>query len=143
MRLVKSRRMSRFDSIARASPVRGRSASAWRAAVAAAVLRRCLANVTAGTLLGLLVFWAGRRVLSSWLYDITPGDPRVLAARWLAVVGPQRLVWGSDWPHPTEHKRGLLPDDALLFDLLAEVVPGDGARKRVLVDNPAKLYQFG
>jgi predicted permease len=49
-----------------------------RAAVAAAVLRRCLANVTAGTLLGLLVFWAARRVLSSWLYDITPGDPRVL-----------------------------------------------------------------
>jgi putative ABC transport system permease protein len=50
-----------------------------RAAVATAVARRCLANVTAGALLGLLVFWAVRRVLSSWLYDITPGDPRVLA----------------------------------------------------------------
>jgi ABC-type antimicrobial peptide transport system permease subunit len=36
--------------------------------------------VTAGTLLGLLVSWAARRVLSSWLYDITPGDPRVLTA---------------------------------------------------------------
>jgi predicted permease len=52
---------------------------AGRAAVATAVLRRCLANVAAGTLTGLLVFWAARRVLSSWLYDITPGDPRVLA----------------------------------------------------------------
>jgi predicted permease len=51
---------------------------AGRAAVAVAVVRRCLANVTAGTLVGLLVFWATRRVLSSWLYDITPGDPRVL-----------------------------------------------------------------
>jgi predicted permease len=49
-----------------------------RAAVATAVLRRCLANVTAGTLVGLLIFWATRRVLSSWLYDITPGDLRVL-----------------------------------------------------------------
>jgi predicted permease len=49
-----------------------------RAAVVTAVVRRCLANATAGALVGLLVFWATRRVLSSWLYDITPGDPRVL-----------------------------------------------------------------
>jgi ABC-type antimicrobial peptide transport system permease subunit len=47
-------------------------------AVATAVVRRCLGNVTAGALAGLLVFWATRRVLASWLYDITPGDPRVL-----------------------------------------------------------------
>jgi predicted permease len=50
-----------------------------RAAVALAVVRRCLANVTAGTFVGLLVFLAARRVLSSMLYDISPGDPRVLA----------------------------------------------------------------
>jgi putative ABC transport system permease protein len=56
-----------------------------RAAVAIAVARRCLANVIAGALAGLLVFWAMRRVLSSWLYDITPGDPRVLTVT-LAVL---------------------------------------------------------
>jgi predicted permease len=50
-----------------------------RAAVISAVIRRCLANVAAGSLAGLLIFRATRRVLSSWLYDITPGDPRVLA----------------------------------------------------------------
>ena len=49
-----------------------------RAAVVTVVLRRCLANVTAGKLVGLVVFWATRRMLSSWLYDMTPGDPRVL-----------------------------------------------------------------
>jgi predicted permease len=49
-----------------------------RVAVALAVVRRCLANVTAGTFVGLFVFWATRRVLSSMLYDISPGDPRVL-----------------------------------------------------------------
>jgi predicted TIM-barrel fold metal-dependent hydrolase len=59
-----------------------------------------------------------------------------------ATEGPERVVWGSDWPHPTEHAKNLIPDDALLFDLLSEAVPNDGARKRVLVDNPAKLYQF-
>jgi putative ABC transport system permease protein len=49
-----------------------------RSAVASAVVRRCLANVTAGTVAGLLTFWAIRQVLSSWLYQITPGDPRAL-----------------------------------------------------------------
>jgi predicted TIM-barrel fold metal-dependent hydrolase len=56
---------------------------------------------------------------------------------------PERVVWGSDWPHPTEQASKIIPDDALLFDLLAEAVPNEGMRKRVLVDNPARLYQFG
>ena len=46
------------------------------AAVASAVARRCLVNVGAGALVGLLVFAASRRVLSSMLFEITPGDPR-------------------------------------------------------------------
>jgi predicted permease len=50
-----------------------------RAAVVRAVVRRCLATVGAGALAGLLLFWATRRVLSSMLYEISPGDPRVLA----------------------------------------------------------------
>ena len=53
---------------------------ATRAGVATAVVWRGLANVAAGTLAGLLVFWVARRVLTSWLYGIAPGDPRVLAA---------------------------------------------------------------
>ena len=53
---------------------------ATRAGVATAVVRRGLANVAVGTLAGLLVFWATRRVLEAWLYGIAPGDPRVLAA---------------------------------------------------------------
>jgi predicted permease len=57
-----------------------------RGAVAMAVMRRCLATVVAGALVGLLVFWAMRRVLSSWLFDISPADPRVLAVT-VAVLG--------------------------------------------------------
>ncbi len=53
---------------------------------------------------------------------------------------PERLVWGSDWPHPTE--RDTKPDDAVLFDLLQEWVPDEPTRRRILVDNPAKLYGF-
>jgi predicted TIM-barrel fold metal-dependent hydrolase len=56
-------------------------------------------------------------------------------------AAPDRLVWGSDWPHPTEQSK-TLPDDALLFDLLAEWAPDEKARNLILVDNPAKLYGF-
>lgn len=53
---------------------------------------------------------------------------------------PERMVWGSDWPHPTERDRK--PDDAQLFDLVAEWAPDERLRQRLLVDNPAELYGF-
>src|SRR5262245_19593271 len=54
---------------------------------------------------------------------------------------PERCVWGSDWPHPTEQSKQL-PDDAVLFDLLLVWVPDETTRTRILVDNPAILYDF-
>jgi predicted TIM-barrel fold metal-dependent hydrolase len=65
--------------------------------------------------------------------DVTP------LAREYAAHAPERMVWGSDWPHPTESDK---PDDAALLDLLARWVPGEAARRRILVDNPAELYGF-
>jgi len=53
----------------------------------------------------------------------------------------ERMVWGSDWPHPTE-KTDTKPDDTILFDLLADWVPDEATRSRILVDNPAALYRF-
>jgi predicted TIM-barrel fold metal-dependent hydrolase len=65
--------------------------------------------------------------------DITP-----MARAWVQAV-PERLVWGSDWPHVTEtHK----PDDAFLLDLLAEWADDEATRERILVTNPAVLYGF-
>jgi D-galactarolactone isomerase len=60
-------------------------------------------------------------------------------ARAYAKAAPERCVWGSDWPHPTEKDK---PDDAVLFDLLLDWVPDEKARHRVLVENPAVLYGF-
>jgi len=62
-----------------------------------------------------------------------------LAQAWVRHA-PERLVWGSDWPHSTE--RDAKPDDARLFDLLGRWVPDAAVRTRVLVDNPARLYDF-
>jgi D-galactarolactone isomerase len=53
-------------------------------------------------------------------------------------AAPERVVWGSDWPHPTEAP-GLKPDDAVLFDLLSVWAPEESTRHRILVENPAHL----
>jgi D-galactarolactone isomerase len=65
-------------------------------------------------------------------------DSDAVAREWVRVA-PDRLVWGSDWPHVTEPVK---PDAALLFDLLARWVDDDATRDRILVDNPARLYGF-
>jgi predicted TIM-barrel fold metal-dependent hydrolase len=56
-------------------------------------------------------------------------------------AAPERMVWGSDWPHPTE-KADAKPNDAILVDLLTEWAPDEKTRNRILVDNPATLYGF-
>ena len=55
---------------------------------------------------------------------------------------PERLVWGSDWPHPSLPNDNK-PNDALLFDLLTEWAPDAATRNRILVQNPEALYGFG
>ncbi|CAL77626.1 conserved hypothetical protein; putative exported protein; putative hydrolase [Bradyrhizobium sp. ORS 278] len=56
-------------------------------------------------------------------------------------AAPERMVWGSDWPHPTR-KPDDKPDDAELFDLMANAMPDQATLQRVLVDSPAELYGF-
>ena len=56
-------------------------------------------------------------------------------------AAPERLVWGSDWPHPTMPEDNK-PDDALLFDLLTVWAPDEKTRNRILVGNPEVLYGF-
>jgi D-galactarolactone isomerase len=54
-------------------------------------------------------------------------------------LAPERMLWGSDWPHPTERQK---PNDAVLFDLLGEWAPDEALRRRILVENPERLYGF-
>ena len=57
-------------------------------------------------------------------------------------AAPERLVWGSDWPHPGVVAIADKPDDAVLFDLLAVWAPDEVTRNRILVQNPETLYGF-
>ncbi len=61
-------------------------------------------------------------------------------ARALLDAAPDRCVWGTDWPHPS--LADWMPEDGALLDLLGEWAPGEAERRRVLVDNPARLYGF-
>jgi predicted TIM-barrel fold metal-dependent hydrolase len=71
-------------------------------------------------------------------------------ARALIRANPQRILWGSDWPHPdtgsgrrsSDVSPPLRVDDGHLLNLLATWVPDATLRKTILVDNPASLYAF-
>jgi len=60
-------------------------------------------------------------------------------ARSFVATAPDRMVWGSDWPHPTETTK---PNDADLLNLLTQWADSPEQIKKILVDNPAKLYGF-
>ncbi len=82
--------------------------------------------------------------LSGPYLETQVGPPRYAdvksTARALLEYAPQRCVWGSDWPHPTEpHTK---PDDAVLFDLVQEWTTDEITRMKILVANPATLYGF-
>jgi predicted TIM-barrel fold metal-dependent hydrolase len=58
----------------------------------------------------------------------------------LVESAPERVLWGTDFPHPNVKT---MPNDGELVDFFAKVVPDEGLRKRILVDNPARLYWAG
>ena len=62
-------------------------------------------------------------------------------AKALVKKAPERMMWASNWPHPTARKPAP-PNDEDLFDLLLDWAPDENARKKILVDNPAELYGF-
>jgi predicted TIM-barrel fold metal-dependent hydrolase len=82
--------------------------------------------------------------LSGAYQDTKVGPPTYADATPIAQAyvkaAPERMIWGSDWPHPTEKDK---PDDAILFDLLTQWVPDEATRNRILVQNPEALYGFG
>ncbi|MFL9901291.1 amidohydrolase family protein [Paraburkholderia fungorum] len=61
-------------------------------------------------------------------------------ARALVAARPDRLVWGSDWPHSSFH--GVMPNMGVLLGLVGEWTPDAGVRDMILGTNPAQLYGF-
>jgi len=65
-------------------------------------------------------------------------DIDAVARHWIATA-PNRLVWGSDWPHPTET---IKPNDANMLDMLARWTTERSVIEQILVNNPSELYGF-
>ncbi|PHI31546.1 amidohydrolase family protein [Budvicia aquatica] len=76
------------------------------------------------------------RISESWQNDYLDVTP---LAQQLIEAAPDRMVWGSDWPHVSVSR---MPDTGRLRNLLASWVPDESMRNRILVDNPARLYGF-
>jgi predicted TIM-barrel fold metal-dependent hydrolase len=69
-----------------------------------------------------------------------PFTDAVPFARKLIDAAPDRILWGTDWPHPNVGK--YMPNDGDLVDLFAQMAPEPELQKKILVDNPARLYAF-
>ncbi len=71
-------------------------------------------------------------------------------AKMLIAANPERILWGTNWPHPnsgsgrkpTELTPLFQVDDGLVLNLLPVWLPDAGVRRKILVDNPARLYAF-
>ena len=58
----------------------------------------------------------------------------------LVAVAPDRLLWGTDWPHGNTFTPGQIPNDGDLVDLVARFAPDEPLRHKIFVDNPARLF---
>lgn len=75
--------------------------------------------------------------------DRGPGYRDVIPfARSVVKAAPDRVIWGTDWPHSNIFAPGTTPNDGELVDLLLDFAPDEAVRRRILVENPARLYGF-
>lgn len=66
-------------------------------------------------------------------YDDVVPYGKVLVERF-----PDRVIWGTDWPHP--NMKSHVPDDGLLVDFIPRIAPTEAQQKALLIDNPMRLY---
>jgi predicted TIM-barrel fold metal-dependent hydrolase len=79
------------------------------------------------------------KVSGSERIDMPPYDKAVPIARKIVEALPDRVLWGTDFPHPNSTHEA---DEADLVDLLPKIAPDPALLKKLLVDNPAKLYGY-
>jgi len=61
-------------------------------------------------------------------------------AQALIEAAPERIMWGSDWPHPNKYVAN--PNDGDLVDAFGDWVRDDAMRRKIMVDTPAAFYRF-
>lgn len=80
---------------------------------------------------------ADRRLYAGERYDDIVAMARALIAR-----APDRIIWGTDWPHAYVYAAGKQINDGDLISFLLDFAPDERSRRKILVDNPARLFGF-
>ncbi len=79
------------------------------------------------------------KVCGSERIDMPPYDKAVPIARTIVAAVPDRVLWGTDFPHPNPSH---VCDEADLVDLIPQIAPEPAMQRKLLVDNPKRLYRF-
>ena len=72
--------------------------------------------------------------------DLPPYDDVKPLAQALVAAAPERIMWGTDWPHPNKYVAN--PNDGDLVDAFGDWVSDETMRRKIMVDTPAKFYRF-
>ena len=72
--------------------------------------------------------------------DLPPYDDCKPMAEALIKANPDRIMWGTDWPHPNKYE--VNPNDGDLVDAFGDWVGDEAMRRKIMVDTPAKFYRF-
>jgi 2-pyrone-4,6-dicarboxylate lactonase len=83
-------------------------------------------------------FWVKTTCPERFTQQGPPYDDVVPFARTLVELFPDRVLWGTDWPHPNMPKEA--PDDGVLANMIPKIAPTPTLQKALLVDNPMRLY---
>ena len=122
-----------FDHIARVAPEHGLGQPAFQLLLELMKDKRYWVKVSGADKICNVNLYSARGLNYS---DIVP------FARAIIEVAPDRVIWGSDWPHSNIFSPGRTPNDGDLLNLLFEMAPDEEVRRRILVENPAALYGF-
>jgi predicted TIM-barrel fold metal-dependent hydrolase len=68
-----------------------------------------------------------------------PWDDAVKYAKAYIEAAPDRMIWGSDWPHPLVTEDMAMKNDGDLIELLYRYCPTEEIKRKILVENPARL----
>ena len=106
-------------------------------------LRKGLDQPAVQALLALLEtgrVWVKATGANRFLTDGIPYDTVVKMARTYIAAAPERIIWGTDWPHSAVYEPCQMPNDGDLLDMLLDFAPEEAVRKKILVDTPSALF---
>jgi predicted TIM-barrel fold metal-dependent hydrolase len=86
--------------------------------------------------------WVKATGANRYLAEGIPYGTIVQMARTYIAVAPDRMIWGTDWPHSGVYEPCRMPNDGDLLDMLLDFAPDEEQRKKILVDNPSALFDI-